>query len=50
VYFEQSTDVRAAITREKEVKKWRRDKKSELVVSANPEWKDLSEDFSLRSR
>lgn len=43
VYFEQTRDVRAAIAGEKEIKKWRREKKNNLVVSANPEWKDLSE-------
>lgn len=43
VYFEETSDVRAAIAREKEIKKWRREKKNLLVVTANPEWKDLSE-------
>jgi len=43
VYFEETSDVRAAIAREKEIKKWRREKKNNLVVAVNPEWKDLSE-------
>lgn len=43
VYFEETTDVAAAITREKEIKKWRREKKNNLVSSINPEWRDLSE-------
>ncbi len=43
VYFEETSDVRAAITREKEIKKWRREKKNSLVVTVNPDWKDLSE-------
>jgi putative endonuclease len=43
VYFEETPDVHAAIAREKEIKKWRREKKNRLVVAANPEWKDLSE-------
>ena len=43
VYFEETTDVLSAITREKEIKKWRRDKKDELVSSTNPKWRDLSE-------
>jgi len=50
VYFEETTDVMSALTREKEIKKWRREKKNALVVSLNPEWKDLAEegkDFSL---
>jgi len=42
VYFEHINDVNAAITREKEIKKWRREKKNNLVVTVNPEWKDLS--------
>ena len=45
VYFEETTDVQSAITREKEIKKWRREKKNDLVVKLNPEWRDLSEDF-----
>ena len=43
VYFEETPDVRAAIAREREVKKWRREKKNNLVAAVNPEWKDLSE-------
>ena len=42
VYFEQTRDVTAAIEREKQIKKWRREKKDTLVLSMNPEWKDLS--------
>ena len=42
VYFEETGDVTAAIAREKEIKKWRREKKNALVVNMNPDWKDLS--------
>ena len=42
VYFETTSDVKAAITREKQLKKWSRAKKNELVSSKNPEWKDLA--------
>ena len=42
VYFEVTEDVNAAITREKEIKRWRREKKNNLVNRVNPEWKDLS--------
>ena len=42
VYFEGTSDITAAIVREKEIKKWRREKKNHLVTSMNPEWKDLS--------
>jgi len=53
VYFEETSDVNAAIAREKEIKKWRREKKNNLVNRTNPSWEDLSEglkDFSLRSK
>jgi putative endonuclease len=43
VYFEETSDVNAALDREKEIKKWRREKKNNLVLRTNPEWKDLSE-------
>lgn len=43
VYYEIFGDVRAAISREKEIKGWRRTKKIALVESKNPEWKDISE-------
>ncbi len=46
VYFEETEDVNSAITREKEIKKWRREKKDRLVNQVNPTWKDLSKDFS----
>ena len=36
VYYEQTSDVSGALTREKEIKKWRREKKNALVVQANP--------------
>jgi putative endonuclease len=43
VYFEETPDVYAALTREKEIKKWRREKKDRLVISLNSQWNDLSE-------
>jgi len=49
VYYEESNDIMAAIEREKEIIKWRREKKDYLVNQANSEWKDLSsewQDFS----
>ena len=42
VYFETARDVLAAIEREKQIKKWRREKKNQLAIEMNPEWKDLS--------
>ena len=45
VYFEETPDVTAAIAREKEIKKWRREKKNQLVNRVNPAWKDLSSNW-----
>src|SRR5580698_11548404 len=42
VYFERFEDIRNAIEREKQIKGWLRIKKIALIVSVNPEWKDLS--------
>ena len=42
VYYEQFNDARSAITREKEIKGWRREKKVDLVEGCNPAWQDLS--------
>ncbi len=42
VYFEETTDVMTALQREKEIKKWRREKKNQLVNQVNLAWKDLS--------
>ncbi len=42
VYYEQCTDVNAAIAREKQLKGWKREKKNALVRSMNPDWIDLS--------
>ena len=42
VYFEQTTDVMSALEREKQIKKWRREKKNELINKCNPQWDDLS--------
>jgi putative endonuclease len=43
VWFEIYDDPVTAITREKEMKKWRRVWKIRLIEAANPEWKDLYE-------
>ena len=45
VYFEHTTDVYSAITREKQLKGWKRSRKNALVETMNPEWKDLSEEW-----
>jgi putative endonuclease len=41
VYYELIDDMVSAITREKQMKKWRRAWKIELIEKSNPAWKDL---------
>ena len=45
VYFEAFGDVRNAIAREKQIKRWRREKKLALIRPMNPKFGDLSADF-----
>jgi putative endonuclease len=45
VYYEDYRDVRDAITREKEIKGWRREKKNALVGTLNSSWKDLGQEL-----
>ena len=42
VYIESHDTAPDAIVREKQIKKWRREKKVALIDAANPEWLDLS--------
>ena len=44
VYFETTTDIKAAIAREKQLKGWTRSRKNALIESINPSWQDLSEE------
>jgi putative endonuclease len=44
VYFEETTDIAAAISREKQIKGWRRSKKFALIEADNPRWDDLASD------
>jgi putative endonuclease len=43
VYYESYTDVRDALTREKRLKKWKRQWKINLIETKNPDWIDLYE-------
>ncbi len=43
VYYEAIPDAREAITREKQIKSWRRSKKLALIRSLNARWRDLAE-------
>ena len=45
VYAEEHDDPRAAIEREKRIKRWRRAWKVELIEGMNPEWRDLYDDL-----
>jgi putative endonuclease len=45
VYAEQHDDIRAAIAREKLVKKWKRAWKFALIEADNPDWRDLWEEW-----
>jgi len=47
VWFEQHSTMEQAILREKQVKKWRRAWKIELIEALNPGWRDLAEDFGF---
>ncbi|MGH9556607.1 MAG: GIY-YIG nuclease family protein [Terriglobales bacterium] len=42
MYFETYRDNSAAEAREKQIKKYRREKKITLFIKTNPQWKDLS--------
>ena len=42
VYFETFSDIRSAIAREKQIKGWRRAKKSDLIKTANPRCRNLA--------
>ena len=44
-YYEVTSDVTAAIAREKQVKRWRRSKKVALIESVNRRWTDLAQDW-----
>jgi len=46
VWFECYDDVVNAITREKELKKWRREWKINLIEQSNPNWDDLYESLA----
>ncbi len=45
IYYENFPTIVEAIEKEKEIKKWRREKKENLINTINPEWKDLWEEI-----
>ncbi len=50
VWFERFTEVDFAIEREKQLKRWRREKKTALIEANNPTWVDLSEGWYTREQ
>jgi putative endonuclease len=45
VYYEHFHDINYAIAREKELKKWRREKKVRLIETVNPDWRFLNKEI-----
>lgn len=45
VYFEEFQNINDAISREKQLKKWRRAWKDELIKTMNPSWRDLFDEI-----
>lgn len=45
VYYEATPDVNSAILKEKQLKKWRRPWKLELIEKSNPKWRDLYDEL-----
>jgi len=45
VYFEQTPSARAAFERERQLKKWSRGKKLQLIELVNAGWHDLAADW-----
>ena len=41
VYFEVTNDITVAIEREKQIKSWSRDRKTDLIFEKKPHWVDL---------
>lgn len=44
IYYEHFISIDEAIAREKEIKKWRREKKIALIESVNPTWRFLNDE------
>jgi putative endonuclease len=49
VFFECFRDVRVAIAWEKQIKGWRREKKTALIQEQNPSWEDLAAEWEPRA-
>jgi putative endonuclease len=49
VWFEVHETMESAIRREKQIKRWHRQWKIDLIEKENPCWRDLAEDFGFQS-
>ena len=47
VYVEEYSNADDAIAREKQIKRWRREKKLALIERENPQWRDLADEFGF---
>ncbi len=50
VYYEEYADPRDATARERQLKGWRRDKKTALIEGSNPGWHDLSNGWGMKGK
>ena len=46
VWYEQTESIESAVLREKQIKRWNRDWKIELIRASNPQWRDLYEEIA----
>jgi putative endonuclease len=49
VYFEDVNDINSALQREKQLKRWTRKWKVELIEKFNPDWRDLADEWFIHS-
>ncbi len=47
VWFEVHSEIVQAITREKQIKKWNRNWKVNLIQASNPDWRDLYDEIAI---
>ena len=47
VWFEVHSEILEAIKREKQIKKWNRNWKVNLIQSSNPHWRDLYDEIAI---
>jgi putative endonuclease len=47
LYYEEYNDMEEALNRERQLKRYKREWKKNLINSMNPDWRDLADDFGL---